>query len=81
MSTWSKKLKSSIEKSRPYFETQAKKKKLLEDLQLNSEAYNAARTEHDKAVSILKSYNIDVAKFVEGDESKLEVVNSAVQKV
>ncbi|KAL5963711.1 hypothetical protein TSMEX_008557 [Taenia solium] len=81
LSTFSKKLKSSIEKSRPYYEAQAKKKKLFGDLQLNSEAYSAVRTEHDEAVSILKSYNIDVAKFVEGDESRLEVVNSAVQKV
>ncbi|EUB57463.1 SH3 domain-binding protein [Echinococcus granulosus] len=81
LSTYSKKLKSSIEKSRPYYENQVKKKKLLEDLQQNSEAYSTVWTEHDKAVSILKSYSIDVAKFVDGDESKLEVVNNAVQRV
>ncbi|VDM31395.1 unnamed protein product [Hydatigera taeniaeformis] len=81
LSAYAKKFKSSIEKSRPFYENQAKKKKLLVDLQLNSEAFSTLRTEHDEAVSILKSYNIDVAKFVEGEESKLEAVNAAVQKV
>ncbi|KAL5103458.1 SH3 domain-binding protein 5 [Taenia crassiceps] len=72
---------SLINSNEVNLEKPARKKKLLEDLQLNSKAYSAVRTEHDEAVSILTSYNIDVAKFVEGDESKLEVVNSTVQKV
>ncbi|KAM7540723.1 hypothetical protein Aperf_G00000019720 [Anoplocephala perfoliata] len=81
LSAHKKKLKSSIEKARPYYELQSKKKKLLIELQKNSEAYIRVRTEHDEAKSILNSYNIDVAKFDDSDESKLEIINNAIQKV
>ncbi|VDO05715.1 unnamed protein product [Rodentolepis nana] len=81
LSTYSKRLKSSIGKARPYHELQAKKKALLAELQKNSKAYIAVSTEYDQAKGILNFYNIDVAKFDLSDESQLEIVNSAIQKV
>nr|CDS27314.1 SH3 domain binding protein 5 [Hymenolepis microstoma] len=81
LSTYSKRLKSSIGKARPYHELQAKKKALLAELQRNSEAYSAISTEYDKAKDVLNFYNIDVAKFDLSEESQLEVVNNAIQKV
>lgn len=81
LSAQSKKLKSSIQSARPYYELQVQKKGMLKKLQANSKAYRDAQTEHDKAVSVLGTYNIDIAKFNVGDESQLEVVNGAIQKV
>ncbi|KAM3175600.1 hypothetical protein ACTXT7_008186 [Hymenolepis weldensis] len=81
LSAYSKRLKSSIEKARPYHELQAKKKKLLAELQKNTEAFIAVSTEYDEVKDVLNYYNIDLAKFDVGDESELEAVSNAIQKV
>uniref|UniRef100_A0A5K3FFR1 Uncharacterized protein n=1 Tax=Mesocestoides corti TaxID=53468 RepID=A0A5K3FFR1_MESCO len=81
LASYCKKLKPSIEKARPYFDLLKTRKQLLQDLQLNSQDYRAAQSEHDDAASILDCFNANVARFGESDESDLDEVNKAVEKV
>ncbi|KAL7061388.1 hypothetical protein AAHC03_01167 [Spirometra sp. Aus1] len=75
-----RKLKSSIEKSRPYFELFARRQQLVSDIRRNSEQYRSAQTEFEAAQSVLDSYS-SVAKFEDEDWPRLEGVNRAIDKV
>nr|VZI40760.1 unnamed protein product [Spirometra erinaceieuropaei] len=74
-----RKLKSSIEKSRPYFELFARRQQLVSDIRRNSEQYRSAQTEFEAAQSVLDSYS-SVAKFEDEDWPRLEGVNRAIDK-
>ncbi|VDN11764.1 unnamed protein product [Dibothriocephalus latus] len=75
-----RKLKSSIEKSRPYSELSDKRQQLVLDIQRNSEQYRAAQTEFEAAQSVLENYS-SAAKFQDTQWSELDGINLAIDKV
>uniref|UniRef100_A0A0V0JBY7 SH3 domain-binding protein 5 homolog n=1 Tax=Schistocephalus solidus TaxID=70667 RepID=A0A0V0JBY7_SCHSO len=75
-----RKLKSSIEKSRPYSEVFYRRQQLILDIQRNSEQYGVAQAEFEAAQSVLDNYS-SAAKFQHTDLSQLDDVNRAIDKV
>ncbi|VDL90755.1 unnamed protein product, partial [Schistocephalus solidus] len=75
-----RKLKSSIEKSRPYSEVFYRRQQLILDIQRNSEQYGVAQAEFEAAQSVLDNYSL-AAKFQDTDLSQLDDLNRAIDKV